>query len=799
MDILSKLLSIKKGKSKKPKKLKEYIVKKVIGIGSYGTVKEAVRIKDDVKCAIKIIKKSKLKKHENLIQRELTILKKIDHPNIIKLYDYFETHSKYYLIFELATGGELFNRICDQGTFTEKDAAIIISTTLASVAFLHSKGIVHRDIKPENLLFKDEGVDKLVLVDFGISKIIEDPSDLLTTICGSPGYTAPEILKGKKYSKPVDLWSIGVITYILLCGYSPFYYCKDTNQLLDAITHGRYNFEEKYWRHISSYAKDFIRSLLQIDPNKRATAEEALNHPWLNNLCANEVKRLKELNKTKVYNNKKVGSKSSQSNKSSKTNLNTSQPEIKINDNDISNTNATVTFQFNNKPLKTPTTSTQDTDKTKCNSILKNENMVNEPKTMTNYIKDNNLAVPQESDNDSSTIYISQKEVNTPDLLPVPISHLGESSSLSSLNSMSSMDEFIDHATKQSISKSTSDIPHMIEPMIEPIDQTSKKYTSHTSQSLPMDKVKSNSVKQKFGIGTRHMSLKNFSHKELFNYNSSSNSFIEEEEEDELPELLPDECYVANINADNVFEHELPFQSKKRRKKHKKSEHEAFYKNENNNKKENQPIEIRSKEVIIESERNLTDVTNSLNSSKEAIFSNSSQNLNKKESSSTSKLSSIVSSIIAKEQEKIMEKENLLNENEITSIDTGTNIGINTSTDNDAGNGADNGASTSTSDAKTTLSNKEILCNLGTSHIRNKSNQSINSDSTCPCCKNDNDIDDGDEKDKLPNLLESEEYKSNFLRRRFQRAVRRYNIANKMWKGHMIRSMSHSALNTSII
>ena len=310
-----------------------------------------------------------------------------------------------------------------------------------------------------------------------------------------------------------------------------------------------------------------------------------------------------------------------------------------------------------------------------------------------------------------------------------------------------------------------------------------KKYYN-TSQSLPLDKIKNSSGKQKFGIGTRHMSLKNFNHKELFGNNSSSNSSIEEEEEEELPELLPDECYVANINAGNEFKPQLPFQSKKRRKKHKKSEHEAFYKDKNNNKKEDQPIEITSREVNIDSETNLTNGPNSINNSKEAIFSNSSTNLHKKGSSSVSELSSIVSSIIAKEQEKIMEKENLLNENEITSTDTGNN--------NDA----------STRDANPTQGSKEKLCKNGGSHIRNKSKQSINSDSTCSSCRNDNDADttdDGDEDDNLPNLLESEEYKANFLKRRFQRAVRRYNIVNKMWKGHMIRSMSHSALNTSII
>jgi len=258
---------------------------------------------------LKIIKKHLIKHHhkEDMVDRELSILKKIRHPHIVEFIDCFETKSKYYIVFELATGGELFDRICQKGKFTEKDAAIVITTILGAVSFLHSRGIVHRDIKPENLLYRDKSPNSdLLLCDFGISKMVESPEELLTTVCGSPGYTAPEILKHEPYSKPVDMWSIGVITYTLLCGHSPFHYAEDFNQMYNAICHGRYTFDNIYWAYISRYAKDFIKSLLQVQPEKRLTAEEALQHTWLVKLCPYQIERIKNINGLPVTSNSKL-------------------------------------------------------------------------------------------------------------------------------------------------------------------------------------------------------------------------------------------------------------------------------------------------------------------------------------------------------------------------------------------------------------------------------------------------------------------------------------------------------------
>ncbi|XP_042740318.1 calcium/calmodulin-dependent protein kinase type 1G isoform X1 [Lagopus leucura] len=181
---------------------------------------------------------------------------------------------------QLVSGGELFDRILERGVYTEKDASVVIHQVLTAVKYLHENGIVHRDLKPENLLYlTPEENSKIMITDFGLSKM--EQNGIMSTACGTPGYVAPEVLAQKPYSKAVDCWSIGVITYILLCGYPPFYE-ETESKLFEKIKEGYYEFESPFWDDISESAKDFIRHLLEKNPDTRFSCEEALRHPWIN-------------------------------------------------------------------------------------------------------------------------------------------------------------------------------------------------------------------------------------------------------------------------------------------------------------------------------------------------------------------------------------------------------------------------------------------------------------------------------------------------------------------------------------
>ncbi|TQV99000.1 calcium/calmodulin-dependent protein kinase type I [Cordyceps javanica] len=262
-----------------------YKVGKTLGAGSYSTVKECVHIDTGRYYAAKVINKRLMAGREHMVRNEIAVLKKVSmgHQNILTLVDYFETMNNLYLVTDLALGGELFDRICRKGSYFESDAADLIRATLSAVAYLHDHGIVHRDLKPENLLFRtpEDNAD-LLIADFGLSRIMDESQfHVLTTTCGTPGYMAPEIFKKTGHGKPVDLWALGVITYFLLCGYTPF--DRDTDfEEMQAILKADYAFAPvEYWRGVSSHAKDFVRRCLTIDPAKRITAHEALQHPFV--------------------------------------------------------------------------------------------------------------------------------------------------------------------------------------------------------------------------------------------------------------------------------------------------------------------------------------------------------------------------------------------------------------------------------------------------------------------------------------------------------------------------------------
>ncbi|KAJ3138216.1 hypothetical protein HK101_003747, partial [Irineochytrium annulatum] len=262
----------------------KYILGDLLGTGAFSEVKTATERSTGNKYAIKIIDKAKCKGKESMIETEVKILMRVRHENIIQLYEMYEIDAKIYLVMELVTGGELFDEIVRIGKYTEVDAAKTVTRILLAIDYLHAQGIAHRDLKPENLLLSDKSPQsKIMISDFGLSKIFNE-DEVMRTACGTPGYVAPEVLRRQGYGREVDLWSLGVITYILLCGYPPFY-DQNNVELFRQIMAGRYEFDRPWWDNISDTAKDFIRKLLILDPRARFTARAALAHPFIVNNC----------------------------------------------------------------------------------------------------------------------------------------------------------------------------------------------------------------------------------------------------------------------------------------------------------------------------------------------------------------------------------------------------------------------------------------------------------------------------------------------------------------------------------
>ncbi|TMW64702.1 hypothetical protein Poli38472_011582 [Pythium oligandrum] len=271
----------------------KYKAGRVIGEGNFSIVKECIRKSDGSRFAVKCINKSALnpKDRSNLVQ-EINILKELDHPNIIKLFDVYEDdRDMCYLVMEFAAGGELFDRIIAKEYYTEAEAKRVVKVVAKVLAYCHAEGVTHRDLKPENLLYADESEDaKIKIADFGFAKLVTAETNM-STMCGTPGYYAPEIVRKQPYDNKCDIWSLGVITYILLCGFPPFY---DENQVeeMRKILHGEFEFVAPYFDGVSSLAKDLIKRMLVVDASKRLSAEQVLKHAWFQDMADDDDKVL---------------------------------------------------------------------------------------------------------------------------------------------------------------------------------------------------------------------------------------------------------------------------------------------------------------------------------------------------------------------------------------------------------------------------------------------------------------------------------------------------------------------------
>lgn len=254
--------------------------KSKLGEGAFGFVRSATHKTFKTEVAVKMVSKAHLKNTERFRQ-EIAIMKNLDHPNIIKLYETYEDKAQIHLVMEKCEGGDLFDRIIKEKTFKETDSAHLVQQVLRAVYYMHENGVCHRDLKPENFLFLDDSDiedSTIKVIDFGLSTPFEK-GQTMTTMVGTPFYVAPQVLSGS-YDEKCDLWSVGVIMYVLLCGYPPFN-GKNEHEITSKVRVGQYSFNPEYWDGISNECKDLIRKLLKFKPVERYSAADALHDSWV--------------------------------------------------------------------------------------------------------------------------------------------------------------------------------------------------------------------------------------------------------------------------------------------------------------------------------------------------------------------------------------------------------------------------------------------------------------------------------------------------------------------------------------
>ncbi|RZF44018.1 hypothetical protein LSTR_LSTR007290 [Laodelphax striatellus] len=250
--------------------------------GAFSVVRRCVQKSTGLEFAAKIINTKKLSARDfQKLEREARICRKLQHPNIVRLHDSIQEENFHYLVFDLGTGGELFEDIVAREFYSEADASHCIQQILESVNHCHTNGVVHRDLKPENLLLASKAKGAAVkLADFGLAIEVQGEQHAWFGFAGTPGYLSPEVLKKEPYGKPVDIWACGVILYILLVGYPPFW-DEDQHRLYAQIKAGAYDYPSPEWDTVTPEAKNLINQMLTVNPSKRITASEALKHPWI--------------------------------------------------------------------------------------------------------------------------------------------------------------------------------------------------------------------------------------------------------------------------------------------------------------------------------------------------------------------------------------------------------------------------------------------------------------------------------------------------------------------------------------
>jgi serine/threonine protein kinase len=264
----------------------KYELRETVGVGSTSTCHRCTRKSDGVEFACKVIDKQQIdEKFTGLLDQfyiEIKALQSLEHRNIISLVDVFETSAKIYMVMEMMNGGELFDYVVEKGTLSEEEASLFVRKITSAVAHMHNLGIIHRDLKPENLLLtsKDKSAE-VKLIDFGLAKIVVDPSGAASSFLGTKGYLAPEMLQRNGYDKAIDMWALGIIVFVLLCGCLPF---DDDSSKIPSESAARKKFTLRFPRwstNLSASAKDLLHNLLDVNPKTRYTAEQALNHPWV--------------------------------------------------------------------------------------------------------------------------------------------------------------------------------------------------------------------------------------------------------------------------------------------------------------------------------------------------------------------------------------------------------------------------------------------------------------------------------------------------------------------------------------